>query len=157
MKKTEKEIKFDASKVHFSAYRIVRAEIASTWDFEPDDSEDFSYDYHFEVAFNLEANDAKTSVQIAIESPSNSKGTLPAKGFYEFGFLFEVENLGDLVEVKRKKVTAIDPNLFLALASMSYSTTRGILMARLEGTDLAGFILPVINPTLLTNTAPLRD
>lgn len=156
MKKQVTETVFDPAQLHFMGYRMVRAEIDSSWDFEPDETRNFSYNYHFEVAFSLETNDVRTSVQLSIENPSVSEGIPPAKGFYEFGFLFEVENLKELVEVKRKKVTGIEPNLLLALASLSYSTTRGILMARLEGTALAGFILPIIDPVLLTNTAPLR-
>ncbi|MNY64312.1 hypothetical protein D3C86_2014030 [compost metagenome] len=43
----------------------------------------------------------------------------------------------------------IHPALGNALASITYSTSRGILMTRFQGTVLSDFILPVIDPNSL--------
>jgi hypothetical protein len=43
----------------------------------------------------------------------------------------------------------LHPSLGNALASITYSTSRGILMTRFQGTALSDFILPVINPNNL--------
>ena len=43
----------------------------------------------------------------------------------------------------------LDPGLGNALSSITYSTARGVLLTRLQGTALQNFVLPVINPNKL--------
>ena len=50
-----------------------------------------------------------------------------------------------MIYLKEEEIT-IDANLGNALASISYATSRGILMTRFQGTALEDFILPVIDP-----------
>jgi hypothetical protein len=45
----------------------------------------------------------------------------------------------------------LDPDLGNALSAITYSTARGILLTRLQGTAFQDFILPIINPNNLLN------
>jgi hypothetical protein len=64
-------------------------------------------------------------------------------------FIYRVENLEELaIEDKNKKLN-LNPGLANALSSVTYSTSRGILITRLQGTALQNFVLPIINPNNL--------
>ncbi len=83
-----------------------------------------------------------------VNTESQDKDSDTARGLFELNFVYHIENLSELVEQKDQQVT-IDAGLSNALASITYSTTRGILMTRFQGTSLANFILPVIDPNRL--------
>ena len=65
---------------------------------------------------------------------------------------FKVENLIDFldkVETEDKPRYNIDGGLGSTLVSIAYSTVRGIIFTRTQGTSLGSVILPVIDPKKL--------
>jgi hypothetical protein len=64
-------------------------------------------------------------------------------------FIYHVENLNDLAKPDDKNLIELHPGLAKALSSVTYSTSRGILLTRLQGTALQNFVLPIINPNTL--------
>jgi hypothetical protein len=67
-----------------------------------------------------------------------------------------VENMEELLEADEKNKISYDAALGNAIASIVYSTSRGILMSRFQGTVFADFILPVIDPNQLLDMKQLR-
>jgi hypothetical protein len=66
--------------------------------------------------------------------------------FYSIEFLFQVENLDDLVDYKEKeKKVNVFMGLGTTIAGIAYGTMRGIIHTRTQGTVLNGIILPIIN------------
>ncbi len=68
---------------------------------------------------------------------------------FHFVYVFHVENLQELAIPDENKGISLNGGLGNALASITYSTSRGILLTRLKGTGLENFILPVIDPNSL--------
>jgi hypothetical protein len=67
-------------------------------------------------------------------------------------FIYRIENLEELAFPEKNKRLHLNPALTNALSSVTYSTSRGILLTRLQGTALQHFVLPIINPNnLLVN------
>jgi hypothetical protein len=67
-------------------------------------------------------------------------------------FIYRIENLEELASPEKNKRLHLNPALTNALSSVTYSTSRGILLTRLQGTALQHFVLPIINPNnLLVN------
>jgi len=64
-------------------------------------------------------------------------------------FVYHIENLNELANPDDKKLIQLHPALANALSSVTYSTSRGILLTRLQGTALQNFVLPIINPNKL--------
>lgn len=65
-------------------------------------------------------------------------------------YLIKVDNLEELAPLnKNQAAVELHSTLANAVASISYSTSRGILLTRLQGTALQKFILPVIDPMSL--------
>ncbi|GAO27720.1 hypothetical protein JCM15548_14569 [Geofilum rubicundum JCM 15548] len=46
----------------------------------------------------------------------------------------------------------LHPDLGNALSSVTYSTSRGILLTKMQGTALQNFVLPIINPNKLLHS-----
>ena len=110
---------------------------------------DHSFTVDLDMAFNLDEKLIRSDFKVKIET--ESKNEKEATGEFKFVFLFEVENLDDLAfeDEKDSSNLIIDSGLSNAIASISYSTSRGILMTRFNGTALENFILPVIDPNEL--------
>jgi hypothetical protein len=64
-------------------------------------------------------------------------------------FIYRIENLEELATPEKNKQLHLNPALTSALSSVTYSTSRGILLTRLQGTALQHFVLPIINPNNL--------
>lgn len=102
----------------------------------------FKFDVDFEMGHNLEENLVKTNFKVKVET--ESKGQEEVNGEFHFIYWFRVDNLTDLIQE-----STVSPQLGIALASITYSTSRGILMTRFQGTALSNFILPVVDPNQL--------
>ena len=80
-------------------------------------------------------------------------------GRFVLDFIFAVDNLPDFLteaETAGPADPSVHPQLVLLLASVAYSTARGILWTRLAGTALEGITLPLIDPhELFQPTAPV--
>ena len=63
---------------------------------------------------------------------------------YQLAFCFELPTWVDYLE--RNKLFDLGQAAKMVLASISFSTARGILSERAQGTYFAGFILPIISP-----------
>jgi hypothetical protein len=61
-----------------------------------------------------------------------------------------VDNLKELVQIQGS-ISTIDGRLAATVLGIAYSTARGIVVERTQGTFFNGAILPVINPSSLLN------
>ncbi len=100
-----------------------------------------------ELGFNLPEKLVKADFTVNVETKSkNSEETI---GLLSFVYIFHVDNLEELTTPEDDSTVTINAGLGNALAAITYSTSRGILMTRFQGTALSTFILPVINPNKL--------
>lgn len=67
---------------------------------------------------------------------------------------FEVSNLKEFVPLEKKDTPDLPMNFMQTLLSISLSTTRGILIAKTEGSILNGICLPILNPTSFKPVSP---
>jgi len=108
----------------------------------------YESDISFDMSFNLEENLAKADFKVKVETKSSNGQGQETKGAFHLVFVYRIENLMELVNTidKKEEFLDVNPDLSNALASVTYSTARGILMTRFQGTMLSDFILPVIDP-----------
>lgn len=138
--------KVDANKIHFREFKILKGQIESPEDYNIDIVDGHEINIGFDLGFNLKENMVKAD--FSIEIISKSQNAEEARGVFNLLYLFVVDNLNELATLKNNKVE-FDLGLGNSLASISHSTTRGILLTRFQGTALQKFILPVINPNEL--------
>lgn len=132
-------------KIEIIDFKIIKGEISSPFDFEEKNIEGHSFNVNFELGFNLPDKLIKAEFTVNVETKSRKNGS-EAKGVFCFVYIYFVENIEDLTSLEKDSTVILHQSLGNALASITYSTSRGILMTRFQGTALSDFILPVINP-----------
>jgi hypothetical protein len=138
-------------KIVIREFRLVKGQIDSPFDFRVSHIKSFDFNVDFNTGFNLEENLIKADFVIEVKTLSE-EATAEAICIYHFVFLFFVEGLTE--HAQRQDDGTIDWNPYLAnaIASITYSTSRGILLSRFQGTVMKDFMLPVVDPnTLLHN------
>ena len=80
-----------------------------------------------------------------IEAASEEAKEFNAEAKYLYSVIYKVENLEELVQQKDDQMEA-HPALIISLLAITYSTIRGALITRLQGTALSEVILPIIDP-----------
>lgn len=103
----------------------------------------------FSIGFNPQEKLIKTELEVNVRTnPEEEKQQATAR--FKIAFLFSVDDFDDLVHADGKEIRVSD-ELILALTSITHSTSRGILLTRLQGTVFKSFILPVVSPSEILN------
>ena len=142
--------KLDPSKIHIADVEILHAELNSTLGFDPDLIEKYEVENNLDLAFNLDEGMTKAELKLSIQSISqvgSNQQEITAE--FHLVFLFHVENLKELTVVSTDNTLNLKGGLGNAISSITYSTSRGILLTRFQGTSFSKFILPIIDPNNL--------
>lgn len=142
-------------KIHILNVNILKCSIESPFEFSQKNIHTHDFTYKFEVAFNLEDLLIKTDFILNITTKSKIAVEEEAVGSFHFVFIFKIDNLKELAILNKNNTIDLGGGLDNAIASLTYSTSRGILLSRLKGTALENFMLPVIDPNQLTNNSSL--
>jgi len=138
-------------RIHIVKTTIVKCHIDSPFDFDPEKAKGHDFTMNFDLGFNLEDKLVKSDFKLEITTKSEGENAEESKGEFHLVYVFHVENLEELAIPDKNYRIELNGGLGNALASITYSTTRGILFARLKGTALENFVLPVIDPNKLLN------
>ena len=121
-------------------------------DVNDDEIKGFSSTFSFGTAYSIDSKRIKNTLEIKIKAEGEGNREINLEAGYTVEFIFEVENLEDLSEKQEDGTVKISIDLAATLAGICYSTLRGIVLTRTQGTPLNGMIMPVVNPyTLLTD------
>ncbi len=140
---------FDPKKITIVEFRMVKGQVDVPEDFDTAYVEGHELDNSLQLGFNLEEKLIRADFAITISTKSTAANAEEALGKFHLVFIYHIENLHELTKPDDKKLIQLHPALASALSSVTYSTSRGILLTRLQGTALQNFILPVINPNEL--------
>jgi hypothetical protein len=99
-----------------------------------------------DLGFNLEEKLIKSSILIKVETDSQGANSTEATSSFKLQFLYRYEHLKAMAIPDEAGKIDLHPHLGNAISSITYSTSRGILMSRYQGTAFRDFILPVMNP-----------
>ncbi len=108
----------------------------------------FDINYTFEPAINIAQNKIRLIFFCVIETKTNPNKAINIKGKFEIAYFFEVEKLEKFVQ-ENNEIVEIDNDLAISLANIAYSTARGIIYTRCQGTILQSLILPVTSTSAL--------
>lgn len=142
---------FDPEKLSIIEFKFIKGQVDTPEEFDMKKIQGYHIENDLELAFNLEEKLAKTDYSVKIQTKSKGKNSKEATGDFHLVFIFKVENLDELTKLVKNTVN-FQSALGNALSSITYSTSRGILLTRLQGTALQNFILPVINPNKLLHS-----
>lgn len=136
-------------KIEIVDFKIIKGQINSPFDFEENKVQGHDFNINFELGFNIPDKLIKADFSVSVETKSNKPNAEEAVGAFSFAYVFHVDNIEELTKLEEDNTITINSSLGNAIAAITYSTTRGILMTRFQGTALSNFILPVINPNKL--------
>lgn len=142
---------FDVEKLSLTETKFISGQVEAPEDFKVEEIERYLIENSLQLAFNLRDKLVKADFSVEIRTESKTLNSKEATGNFNLIFIFKVENLEELALPDKNNMIELNPALGNALSSITYSTSRGILMMRVQGTALQNFVLPVINPNKLLN------
>lgn len=140
--------KFDPTKLKIIEFKIVRGKIKAPYEFDSSNIENYQTNMSFSSSFNIEKSIVKANMGFTIETSSTSDQK-EAGAKFDFVYLFKVDNLKDILGEQSEEDMRYIKNLLTAIAAISFSTSRGVLLTRLQGTVMKDYILSVIDPKKL--------
>ena len=141
--------KVDPEKIHLQGIKVLKAhfEVEEELMDKATGLSHFNVDLEGSPAYGFEEKVVRFRLQIAIQGFNKEKKKIGVRGKYCIDSIFYVENLEDFMSTdENKEILGVDKTFAATIAGISYSTSRGIVLDRTQGTEFKGVILPVINP-----------
>jgi hypothetical protein len=142
-------IVFDPEKITLIDFKMIKGQVDTPENFDIGKVGGHQLDNSLQLSFNLDDKLAKADFTVSIKTDSKGDNETEASGNFHLIFIYRIENLDELAKLEKNKRLNLNPGLANALSSVTYSTSRGILLTRLQGTALQNFVLPIINPNKL--------
>jgi hypothetical protein len=140
----------DVNQLSLVAVNIIGGRIEPSIDFTPD-SKQHHYNFNFDTQSNI-APDKKLIrfiIKVDIREIINSTIIEAIIASFTTEFIFHINNMEDVVQFADDAPAVVQYDMAVTLASVSYSTMRGIVLSRTQGTYLNGIILPIVDPAKL--------
>lgn len=137
---------FDINKVRIEDILITNASIENQDNLSGLEKGQHQFDltYGFDPALNVEQKRVRFIFNCEIKVLDNNRNSLGVSAKFAIAFIFVVDNLDELV-IKKEEMSDIDGDLMIALANITYSTSRGIIYTRCQGTIIKKIIFPIIS------------
>lgn len=143
------ERKIDPEKISIIKIKTLKGQIEGESEIDSPPISAYSFTHEFAMALNIKESLMGIKLTVGIATFDKDDKPLEIKGSYTHEFICQVDNLGDFIEIVDEGETPIDPVLVATVAGIAYSTLRGIIVTRTQGTPLDAVILPVIDPKRL--------
>ena len=140
---------FDPEKIALIDFKMIKGQVDTPENFDISKVVGHQLDNSLQLGFNLDDKLAKADFTVSVKTDSKGENETEATGNFHLIFIYRIENLEELATPEKNKRLNLHPGLANALSSVTYSTSRGILLTRLQGTALQNFVLPIINPNNL--------
>lgn len=136
--------KFNAEKITMLEYKILKGQIDAPEEFSLEQVAAHEITNSFDMGIDIEHKKVRTQLDVKIKTKCKIAVPQEAEGHFTLVYIFTVENLDELATLNSDGLVELHPHLGNALATVTYSTSRGIFLTRFQGTALQNFILPVI-------------
>ena len=130
--------------IHLLSVDILKARIESEYETLGEDSTEFQFTTSFLYGFNTPDKLVRCEIDIRVDK-KKSDGRIIAESTFTISFIYGIENFEEVVEEKEGG-TVFNGSMAATLGGIAFSTARGILLTRFQGTAFRDFILPVIDP-----------
>jgi len=131
-------------------YRIQSGSLDNPDGFDDSTVTAYVSDASIELGFIPNEQLVRCDFKVQLKTNSEQLKTEEATASFHIYFIFKIKNFNALVQVNEvNNSLKVHPWLSQSVASMTYSTCRGILLTRLQGTAFANFFLPAVAPAVL--------
>jgi hypothetical protein len=136
---------FTAEKLHFLSFEIQSAEIKSPYGFNPELVIKHDFKLNWDMGFDMEGMIIKADLGVAVTTNSEGEQEEEAHGAFQISAFYHLENLDEMVTYDGDEMK-VDDVMASQIAAVTFSTSRGIIYTRFQGTVLRDFILPIVDP-----------
>jgi hypothetical protein len=140
---------FEADKLSIIELKFIKDQIEAPQEFSIEKIDGYHLENSLQLSFNLEEKLSKVDFKVEIKTNSKGLNADEAIGSFHIVLIYKIENLSELTTLNETQIVEVHPHLSNALSSITYSTSRGLLYKRMQGTVLQKFILPIIDPIKL--------
>ncbi len=140
---------FEADKLSIIELKFIKDQIEAPEEFSIEKIDGYNLENSLQLAFNLEERLSKVDFKVEIKTDSKGSNSEEANGSFHIVLIYKIENISELTKLNENNIVEVHPFLSNALSSITYSTSRGLLYKRMQGTVLQKFILPIIDPIKL--------
>lgn len=140
----------NAANITLASVQLINGSIESTPDVDISSVDNYTIDFGANIGSSIENNMVRILFDVKFTGCDKNEKPVNAAGKYEVDYVFRIEDLAKHVDIAQEgKKIILHPDLSVMLISIVYSTTRGIILTRTQGTILEGLILPVADPNEL--------
>ena len=135
--------------IHLIGIRVLKShlEVSDKLMDKPRKIDGFEMGSSSESGFNFDEKLMRFRLRLKLTGHDKSQKPIGIEGEYAIEFNYHIENMDDFLTKKEEQDDYIvGDDLGGTIAGISYSTARGIILERTQGTDFNGIIIPVINP-----------
>lgn len=151
------EKKIEPEKIQIVNIRTIKGNIEAPTDVNMEVIAGHKFNFEAELGFNKAEKLVGIQLMVYIDAMDKGGSLLNITGSYTHEVVFRVDNIDDFVQLdtdeKAREIFQIDELMGSTLMSITYSTVRGIIYSRTQGTSLGMVILPVIDPKKLLEVA----
>ena len=141
----------DSEKIHLLSVNVFKARLDTTEPFRdnPQKADKYVIDTASNTVFNFKDKLCRFRFFFKFTGLDEDQNPLGVEAEYGLEYHYYIENINDFLIQKNENDVSIASQLGVASCSISYSTSRGIILEKLHGTHLEGIILPVVSPVKL--------
>ncbi len=146
------ERKIDPEKIKVVSITTLKGNIESSEDIDQNLIAGHHFNFEIGTGYDVEQKLVGIKLVVKIDAIDENENILPVKGSYTHDVIMKVENLEDFIDQNKEKTPLekdelrIDGLLGATLVGIAFSTIRGIIYIRTQGTSLGTVILPVVDP-----------
>ncbi|MBO9595013.1 MAG: hypothetical protein J7599_19065 [Niabella sp.] len=148
------EVRVDADQIHILNVRTLQGNIDCDDAIDNNDVVTHAFAFELENAVDIERLVVAFKLKVEIQALNKKQEQLPAKGSYTHEMVFKVDNLAEFTSAEEKLLRA---DMGSVLVGILYSTIRGIIFTRTQGTPLNTVILPIIPPLRLMGMENMKE
>ncbi|MFM2307719.1 MAG: hypothetical protein RLZZ367_2388 [Bacteroidota bacterium] len=109
----------------------------------------FTTEFEADFRINYDLKNITYFIKVKLQAIDKELKPIAIKAEYSFSLAFTVDNLSDYIVERTNSGIVVELILAGTLMGIAYSTIRGMVLSRTEGTILDGIILPVVDPKSL--------
>lgn len=155
-----KSTNVDPDKIHLLDVKIVKGNVDAGNDLVEDRLHSFGIHFDIKDSFQLKEKLARFLFTTKFNGLDKKDKQLPLSAEFSFDFVFKVDNLEDYIANLDQGNNTVEVSSALGhvLIAIVYSTARGIILTRTQGTVIKnGILLPVINTQRLLQKPVLEE
>lgn len=142
---SDENLKIDVEQLVLEQVQIEKASVFHPEYFDPNQIASFVQNVEHEMALNEGDRHYRVRLSFFIETKMKDDST-PASGEFVLQFFFLIKNMDEWITSTTDSNLTVDALLASTLAGISYSTARGVLLTRFQGTAFQNVILPIVSP-----------